>query len=177
MSEKGDAYARALVEVGRAEDALDVLGDELLRVAEAVRSDRELHDALTDQHVAVEGRLRVVDQVLQAAHPATRSAVALLVAAGRARDLDEVAQRVAALAAEERQRALAEVRVAVPLSDERKEELRKALERATGKQLELKVFVDPSVVGGVRAKIGDMIIDGSLARRIDDLEARLTGAR
>lgn len=175
MNKRSQAYADAIVGIARGEDALEVVDDELLQVARAVAGNRELYDALTDAQLPVTQRLEIVDRVLEAAHPATRTAVALLVSSGRARDIEEIARAVAERSAEERQRGVAEVQVAVQLSKKQREQLRKALEAATGKQLELKVFVDPSVIGGVRAKVGDTVIDGSVARRLDDIKASLGG--
>ena len=70
-------------------------------------------------------------------------------------------------------RELAEVTVAKPLDDQRRAALQAALEQATGKQLELQVVVDESVVGGVRAVVGDTVLDGSLARRLDQIRTRV----
>ncbi len=175
MNDRVTAYAEAIVRIAEGEDALDAVDDELLELARALRGNRELHDALTNRQFPVSRRLDVLDEVLDAAHPATRTAVSMLVASGRARDLEEIARLVAERAAEQRQRALAEVWVAKPLDQERRQRLREALEDATGKTVELKVYVDPAVIGGVRAKIGDLVIDGTVARRLDTLKARLGG--
>ena len=171
--DRTEAYAQAIVMIARGEDALDAVDEELLRVARGLADNPQLHEALTDGRLPIDRRIQVLDEVLPAAHPATRSALAMLVAAGRIRQLDAVAHRVAELTAAEGERELAEVRVAVPLNEEQRERLRRALERATGKRLELMVFVDPTVVGGVFAKVGDSVIDGSVARRLDDVRARL----
>jgi F-type H+-transporting ATPase subunit delta len=61
------------------------------------------------------------------------------------------------------------VRSAIPLEDETVERLRSALAKATGKQVEVKVVVDPTVVGGIVARVGDTVIDGSIARRVESL--------
>lgn len=175
MTDRAEAYAEAIVEIARGEDAVDAVDDELLRLARAVSENTELHELLTNKHHPVSRRLEALDELLQAAHPATRSAVALLVSSGRVRDLDRIAHLVAERAAAERQRELAEVYVATPLDQQRRDRLRQALEQVTGKELELKVFVDPNVVGGVRAKIGDEVIDGSVARRLQEIKARLGG--
>lgn len=169
-----EAYVSAIVDIARGEDALDEVEDELLRLARAVEDDPELNDVLTDQQYRIGRRLEALEDVLGSAHRATVSAVTLLVSSGRARQLERIAELVAERIAQERQRSLAEVRVAAPLDDERRERLREALERATGKELDMKVFVDPSLVGGVRAKVGDTIIDGSVARRLEQIRTRLT---
>jgi F-type H+-transporting ATPase subunit delta len=63
--------------------------------------------------------------------------------------------------------------VAVPLDEQQKAALTAALEAATGKQLDLKVFVDPDVVGGVLARVGDVVIDGTLSKRLADVKSRV----
>ena len=169
------SYGDAIVAIARAEHALDAVEDELLRVAKAIEGDRDLHDALTNIQHPVDRRIAAIERILPTAHPATRSAISMLVAAEQAGRIGEIAAHVSSLAAGERGRAVAEVYVAVPIDDAKREQLRVALERATGKQLTLKVFVDPSVIGGVLAKVGDTVIDGTLARRLAHVRSRLGG--
>jgi F-type H+-transporting ATPase subunit delta len=174
MSDRTNGYAQAVVALATAEGALDAVEDELLQIARAVDANDALREKLVDIHLPVGNRLAFVEsEVLSAASPATRAAVAMVIAAGRAGDLAEIAQEVSRRAAEERQRELAEVTVAVPLDDATREQLRAALERTTGKKLELKVFVDQDVVGGVRARIGDTVIDGSVSKRLGDIKTRV----
>lgn len=169
-------YAEAIVALARAEDALDTVEDELLAVARAVDDSAELRERLADTTLPVGRRLAFVESdALTAAHPSTRTALATIITAGRAADLTPIATAVAEAAAAERERELAEIHVAVPLDDDRREQLHRALEDATGKRLELKVFVDEDLVGGVRAKIGDTVIDGSVARRLEDARTRFAG--
>ena len=174
MTDRTTGYADAVVAMATSEGALDTVEDELLQIARVVDANSELREHLTDIQVPVGVRLGFVEsEVLTAAHPTTRAALALLIAAGRAGDLSSIANEVATRAAEQRDRELAEVVVAVPLDESKRQALKAALERATGKQLEMKVIVDESVVGGVRARIGDIVIDGSLAKRLDDVRTRL----
>lgn len=176
MTDRTQSYARAVVELATGEGALDAVEDELLVVARAVDTHEELRQRLTDIHLPVAQRLGFVDsEVLEAAHPGTRAALAMLIAANRAGDLSAIASQVAERAAAAREEELAEVFVAVPLDESQQRSLKEALERATGKRLDLKVHVDESIVGGVRARIGDTVIDGSLARRIDELRTRVGG--
>lgn len=174
MSDRTNGYAQAIVSMAEAEGALDTVESELLTIARAIDENAEVRDALTDIQRPVAQRLRFVEsEALTAAHPTTRAALAMVIAADRASDVAAIAQEVARQAAEARQRELAEVYVAVDLDDQQRERLRQALERATGKSLEMKVYVDEDVVGGVRAKIGDTVIDGSLSRRLDDIRTRV----
>jgi F-type H+-transporting ATPase subunit delta len=68
---------------------------------------------------------------------------------------------------------VAEVRVAVPLDATRRGRLEKALARATDLEVELKVLVDPAVIGGVVARVGDQVFDGTIRRRLDLARERL----
>jgi F-type H+-transporting ATPase subunit delta len=167
-------YAEAVIAIASGEGALDAVEDELLAVARAIDGNEQLRQQLTDQHLPVGNRLTFLESsVLTAAHPATRAALAMLIAADRAGELTDIAGEVARRAASARQEEFAEVFVAVPLDDTRKAALKAALERATGRTLDLKFIVDDSVVGGVRARIGDTVIDGSLLRRLTDLRGRV----
>ena len=65
--------------------------------------------------------------------------------------------------------------MAQPLTDAQTTALQAALERATGAELTMRVVVDPSVIGGVRARIGATVIDGSVARRLSQLRTRING--
>ena len=71
------------------------------------------------------------------------------------------------------ERQVAEVRTAVALTDDQQARLKAALENATGKSINLKTVVDPSVVGGVVATIGDTVIDDTVRTRIEQLKSRL----
>ena len=77
------------------------------------------------------------------------------------------------MASVERSHALAEVRTAVDLTDEQRRRLAEALSRATGRTVDLKAVVDPSVIGGVVARVGDEVFDGSIASRLQDAKQAL----
>jgi F-type H+-transporting ATPase subunit delta len=173
-TERTRHYAEAVVALATGEEALDTVEDELLTVARAIEGSEELRQRLTDIHLPVEQRLRLLESaVLRNAHPATRSAVAMLIAAERVGELSGIATQVAQRAAASRDEELAEVFVAVPLDEARTQALKTSLEQATGKRLDVKVYVDESIVGGVLAKIGDTVIDGTVSRRLTDLRARV----
>jgi F-type H+-transporting ATPase subunit delta len=103
------------------------------------------------------------------------SILGFLVEQGKARELTAIVDELVALAAERRRAAVAEVRTAVELTDEHRKNLAGALERATGRKVELRVIVDPSVIGGVVARIGDQVIDGSIRRRLELARERMSG--
>jgi F-type H+-transporting ATPase subunit delta len=86
----------------------------------------------------------------------------------------EVVQRLVERAAERRGRVVAQARSAVPLTEEQERRLAAALARATGRQVDLEVVVDPSVMGGVVARVGDEIIDGTVRAQLRAALDRLT---
>jgi F-type H+-transporting ATPase subunit delta len=168
-------YAEAMFSVAEAEDALDVVEDELFRFARELEREPSLRDALTDPVLPSERKRAVLQDVLgPRANPQTVSLLGFIVEQGRARELPAIVDELAALAAERRQAAVAEVRTAVPLDADRRDRLAQALGTATGKKVELKVVVDPAVVGGVVARVGDQVIDGSVRRRLELARQRLS---
>jgi F-type H+-transporting ATPase subunit delta len=170
----GNAYAAAIHTMSVSEGVLEVVESELAAVARAVSSDRELQRQLGDRQLPVANRLRLLEtEAFAAAHPVTKAALAMLIGAERIGHLDEVSTALAEQSAEDRDLTFAEVQVAQPLSEAQTTALQAALERVTGNRLTMRVVVDPSVVGGVRARIGDTVIDGSVARRIAQLRTRI----
>jgi F-type H+-transporting ATPase subunit delta len=168
-------YAEALFSVAAAEDVLDEVEEELFRFARGLEREEELRDALTDPALPPERKRAVLEDVLgDRANPHTVSLLGFVVEQGRARDLPAIVDELVALAAERRRAAVAEVRTAVPLDREHRDRLAEALGKATGKKVELKVVVDPTVVGGVIARVGDQVIDGTVRRRLEMARERLT---
>jgi F-type H+-transporting ATPase subunit delta len=174
-SDPVEGYARALFTVADAEGVLDRVEDEVFRFARAAEGSPQLRDRLTDPSVETPAKLDVIDQLLSGrAHPQTISALLFVVQAGRARQVAEIADALVGLAAESRSRTLAEVRTAVELTDEQRSNLVEALESTTGQQIELKVVVDPEVLGGLVINVGDTLIDASVARRLQEVRAQMT---
>jgi F-type H+-transporting ATPase subunit delta len=97
----------------------------------------------------------------------------MIVAAGQASELPAIVERFVELAASEREHEVAEVRSAIPLDDGQVARLAEALGRATGKTVEVKVIVDPTVLGGLVARVGDTVIDGTVRHRIDEMKEQL----
>jgi len=168
------AYAEALFAVARAEGPLAEIEEELFRVAQAVRGNDELRDRLADPHIPVATRQQIVVDLLDGkAQPATSNLVSLVVGNGRIRELPAIVDALVDMAAREADKEVAEVRSAIALTDDQKTRLAQALGKATGKQIEVKVILDPSIKGGLVAQVGDTVIDGSVRRRLDLLKNAL----
>jgi F-type H+-transporting ATPase subunit delta len=168
-----EGYAAALFEVARAEGVLDTVEDELFVIARTIAGDGRLRKALADPAVRDDRRLGLVEDLLERSHRITRGLMAFLVVAGRTKDLPAIVNDFLARAAAARQRAVAEVTSAIPLDEARRRRLAEALSRATGKAVEVHVLVDPYVLGGLRARIGDRVIDGTVRTRLRQLREML----
>jgi F-type H+-transporting ATPase subunit delta len=170
-------YAVALLSIAEAEGVLDRVQDEFYAFARAIDHSEDLREALTDAALPSERKKAVIDELLgPRAHPLTATLVGFLVDAGQARRIGPIAEELAREAAHRSERTLAEVRTAVPLTDRQRERLTDALAKATGHPVELKVDVDPSVVGGAVVRVGDEVFDGSVASRLIEAKQYLTGS-
>ena len=170
MADRLDAYATALFEVARAEGNLERVEAELYEVARIIERNDDLRSRLTDQALPVDLRQGIVEDLLQGrAQPTTSALVSFVVGSGRAKDLPTIIDRMVQRSAETRAEAVAEVTSAIPLNEDQISRLSSALSARTGKQVTVKVSVDPSILGGIVATIGDTIIDGSVRRRLEQL--------
>jgi F-type H+-transporting ATPase subunit delta len=169
-------YAEALYTIADAEGELDAVTDQLFAFGKLLDRETRLRESLSDPALPVENKVALVRDVLgEGANPNAVNLMALLIEQGRARDAGRIVDELATLVAERRQHVLAEVRSAVPLDDERRARLEAALSRATRKTVEVKVVIDPAVVGGLVAWVGDEVFDGTVAGRLAEAREQLTG--
>jgi len=174
VTDRADAYADALLDVAKAEGVLGEIEDDLFRFARAFEGSDELRMALTDRTLPPARRMAVVEELMRGKALEISAALAAFIAGvGRAHELPAIVDRFIEKAARERDREVAEVRSAIPLDDRQRERLVQALSRATGKTVELKVVVDPDVLGGLVATVGDTVIDGTVRHRLEQLKERI----
>lgn len=168
------AYAKAIFDIARSEDQVERVADELFRIARALEANNDLHQALTDIAIPIEAKEKLIDDLLGAkVAPQTLNAVKFIVGAGRARDLVSIADELAKLSEAESRREIAEVRTAIPLDDQQLQKLGEALGKATNKDVSVKAIVDPDVIGGVFARVGDVVIDGTVRHKLQLLREHL----
>jgi F-type H+-transporting ATPase subunit delta len=170
-------YAQAMFAVAQAEDELEQVEGQLYAFASLLEREDRVRDALNDPALPVENKRGLIRDTLgERANPIALNLLAFLVEQGRARDIDRVIASMSEVAADSRRHALAEVRSAVPLDDRQRERLARALSDATGHEVEVRVTVDPSLLGGIVARVGDTIFDGSVRSRLDEAKQQMAGA-
>jgi len=174
VTDRIDAYANAMFEVAKGEGTLDEVEDELFRFGRSLDASDALRTTLTDEHLPPAKRQAIVEDLLGGRASSTTTALlSFVVGAGRGRDLPAIIAKLVDRAASEKSLAVAEVRSAVALTADQQTRLAAALANATGKQVALKVVVDPTVIGGLVATVGDTVIDGSVRTRLDQLTSLL----
>ncbi|MCC9709682.1 F0F1 ATP synthase subunit delta [Streptomyces sp. MNU76] len=153
---------------------LDDVEDELFRFGRIVASNTELRSALTDRAAGTSAKRELLRSLLGGrAKATTERLVTRLVTAPRGRSLEGGLESLSKLAAERRDRMVAVVTSAVPLSDPQKRRLGAALAKLYGRPMHLNLDVDPGVLGGIRVQVGDEVINGSIADRLEDAGRRL----
>ncbi len=167
-------YAEALFSVVKAEGDIERVEDELYRFGKLLESNHELKQALSESATPLSERIKVIEELLvDKVSLHTLGLITFVIAQDRGRQLPQILEELSELAAEARASVVAEVRSATPLDDKQKTELAKALSSATSKKVEVKVIIDPSIIGGIVAKIGDTVIDGSVKRRLEQLKEQV----
>ncbi|MGW5094393.1 F0F1 ATP synthase subunit delta [Streptomyces nodosus] len=155
-------------------NALDDVEDELFRFGRIVASHPDLRAALTDRGAGAPAKTELLRRLLGGrAHATTERLVMRLVTVSRGRSLEAGLESLSKLAAARRDRLVAVVTSAVPLSDTQKQRLGAALAKLYGRRMHLNLDVDPEVVGGIRVQVGDEVINGSLADRLEDAARRM----
>lgn len=168
-------YARAILEIGLANGNLDKIGADLRSLAKAMHDSAELVTALTNPALRRADRRRVLDGLLQriGAEPQTHNLIYLLLDGERLSSVEAIAREVNAMIEARSGKMSAEVTSARPLDAAQLSQITVALEKLSGKQVAVTKREDPSLLGGVIAKLGDTIYDGSLRTQLRTLRDEL----
>jgi F-type H+-transporting ATPase subunit delta len=172
-----EALARqALLAIAERDGVIEEVEDELFRFARTLAAEPRLRDLLADQAQPVEGRLQLLDTLVSGkVAPVTSQLLQQTVRLPRGRGLDALVDRLAELAAERRGRSVALVTAAAPLTAEQERRLIEDLSRIYGRAIDVQVELDTDLLGGLVVRVGDEVIDGSVAARLAEARQRLTG--
>lgn len=165
-------YAQAVFDLAKERGTLDAWQADLDALAQAM-SDPLAAVFFADPAVAEERKRAVLDTALAGSQPEARKLARLLLERNRLAEAPRIADLYRDLVRDERGIAVAEVTTADPLPPGAEAMVRERLQALVGKQIELRPAVDPSIIGGLVARVGDRVIDGSVVSQLRKLRARL----
>ncbi len=158
---------RATLAVAEKDGSLDDVEDELFRFGRVLDREPRLTALLADRGAPPDKRVGLLREVLGGkVKPVTAALLEQAVRTARTRSLDLVAQELAELAAERRDRYVAHVRSPVALTPQQEQRLTETLSRLYGRAISLQVEPDPYLLGGLVVRVGGEVIDGSVAGRL-----------
>jgi F-type H+-transporting ATPase subunit delta len=161
-----------------AQDAgdLDDVEDELFRFERILDAQPDLRAALTNRNYTADAKRQLLHTLLDGkVNSVTLSLLERVIVEPRGRTIERAVRDLSKLAAQRRERLIAHVTTATELTDDEVRDLGDALATAFGREVRLQVVVDADLIGGLSVRIGDEIIDGSVARQLDEARRRLTG--
>jgi F-type H+-transporting ATPase subunit delta len=161
--------ARATLMAAENADQLENTEDELFRFARLVDGNPGLRNALADRSVRLAHRQELVGSLLAGKTSDATIALAKRAVAARERTFGQTIEGYVTLAAAQKNRIVATVRVATPLTDEQRERLQRTLRNQVGRDVAIQEVIDEYVVGGVRVELGDEVIEGTVASRLHDV--------
>lgn len=171
-------YAKALFAVAKEEDAFTEYADALNSLAETIDTVPEVGDALVNPVYPVEVRVKVMEHIIQSmnASPIMSNFLLLVVRKKRAAVLPEIAEAFQALVDERGNICQGTVVSAMELNEGLRQKVQETLEKLTGKTVVLTAMVDPGIVGGIIAKVGDLVLDGSIKTQLTGLKESIKGS-
>jgi F-type H+-transporting ATPase subunit delta len=171
-------YAKALFAVAKEEDAFDDYANALNSLADIFRTVPEVEDALVNPVYPAEVRDKVMAYIVQSmdASPIMRNFLLLVVRKKRSAVLPEIAEAFQALVDERRNICQGTVVSAIELNEGLKQKVQKMLEKLTGKTVVLTAEVDSDIIGGIIAKVGDLVLDGSIKTQLTGLKESIKGS-
>jgi len=168
-------YAKAIFAIGVEKGNFELLGRQISDLAELWRDSPELRQTLENPVFKLSQKRAVLQGLMPRVAPArqVQSLALLLLERGRIATLPALARAYEEMCDERLGRVRAVVKSAMPLDIASETEIRKALERRTGKKVLMTTAVDPGLIGGVVAQVAGVVLDGSVASRLTTLKNRL----
>ncbi len=164
-------YAKALMEIGLEDGSYQRVGQDVASMAKAIESSDELNALLTNPVFPRDDREKIVMGILQriGASKTVANFSRLLLDRERLNILPDISRELSAMIDEKSGQITAEVTSAVKLSPSQETELKTTLEGISGKKVLIQSKEDPALLGGVIAKVGDMVYDGSIRTQLREL--------
>jgi F-type H+-transporting ATPase subunit delta len=169
-------YAQALFDAAKETGVVEPVRRELNDFVAAFAGSASLRNVLEDPRIATNAKVRVLAEITRGGQPLVANTLQLMLDRGRFAALPELRQAYDALAIVEEGVVEVEVVSAAELSPETEKKIAARVQEATGRRVELARRVDPSILGGLVLRIGDVLVDGSVKARIRQLRRRLATA-
>jgi ATP synthase F1 delta subunit len=170
----GEVYAKALIELALEQDKLDPVAEQAAQLQELVQTDADLHRLITHPILSREQLAGVLERVFEGRlDPLLYNFIQTVNRKDRLSALPSILQSFARRLAEHRNQITVETHVARPLDDATADRVARGLGESLDKQVTLDQRVDPSLIGGLRLRIGDRLLDASVARQLRVIEQQL----
>ncbi len=165
---------RAAFSVAQIEGNLDEVEEQLFRLGRIVDADSGLRATIGDRQIPLSARQQLLSDVISGKVLPVVELLARRAVAARKRTFDLTVEEYLTVASQLRQRAIAVVEVAQQLSTEQQQRIAAALSKQVGRDVSVHVVLNPTVLGGVRVSLGDEIIEGTVAGRLEDAQRKLS---
>jgi F-type H+-transporting ATPase subunit delta len=176
MEEIAEVYARALFEAATDDEVLDRVHDELGQFAEALDEDRNLQVFLFSPYFSSEEKKQGVRRIVSDADERVLNFLELLAERHRMPALFRIRRLFDDLWADEHKLLAVTVTSATELDQGLVDDIGKRIEEQTGRQVELSSSVDPDVLGGLRVRVGNMVLDATVRNRLEQLRKQVAKA-
>ena len=170
-------YAKALFAIGKEDGKYEAYNEALQGIARLFATTPEVEDALTNPLYPLDVREKAMAAIIKAigVDTITGNFLTLLVQKKRAVILPEIAESFQVMVDEDKNISHGRVVSAIELTAELQEKIQDTLEKLTGKKVELTASVDPSIIGGIVATVGDVVLDGSIRTQLASLKDSIKG--
>lgn len=171
-------YAKALFSLGKEQDKTESYSGLLNSIAALYdQGEPSVGDALTNPLYPLDARQKVMAKIAESAKADTimTGFLNLLLEKKRADILPDIADEMQVMVDKEKNISHGSVVSAVELDGALQEKIQASLEKLTGNKVILETQVDPSIIGGIIAKVGDLVLDGSIKTQLNGLKESIKG--
>ena len=168
-------YAKAIMDAAKTPDAADAVRIELQRFDDVRRQSADLREVFANPGIDTDAKIAIANQIAGrlGLGDLTKKILEVLIRNHRMNDLDSIAAALRAYVNAATNTVIAEVRSAHQLGDDELAQLRQTLQKKVGKNVDVQVTTDPSLLGGFVARIGSEIYDASVAGKIEKFRESL----
>jgi len=169
-------YAKAIFALGKEHDKIDIYSETLNAIADLYK-DGSVRDALTNPLYPLDARQKVMAKIAQIAKadPIMTAFLNLLLEKKRADILPDIAVEMQVMVDFSQNISHGTVISVIELDDSLRKKIQATLEKITGNKVILETQVDPSIIGGIIAKVGDLVLDGSIKTQLNGLKESIKG--